>query len=177
MGRFSRLLPEFVDFHSNLTDIKANIIPHEPLDALVCFFNKTSVWADRGFDDVLASAGCIQWHERYCALVRSLEILQGHVACAGRTKFGWNRTKVGEVVTPDNVFLGNVYGLFTKPVSFWKQKRYDEKGGWGFPDMEHLNSYDVVAGQSVGFLQAHLDPMISSLAVIIETLSDVNEKK
>ena len=175
LKRFSRLLSDFVDFHSKLVDIKMNIVSHDPLDALVCFFDESSRWEDRGLENMLTSvdARCRQRHDVF---FRSLETLQGHIACAGRTRFGWNRTKVGEVVTPEQVFLGNVYGLFTKPVSFWKQRKGEEKGGWGFPGMEYLNAYDVVASQSTGFLMVHLDSMISSLSVIIEELLRMSQE-
>lgn len=171
LKRFSYLLPEFTEFHSNLVDIKVNIIPNEPLDALVYFFDETSRWSDRDLDDLFASVG-VQCRQQHLAFFHSLDILQSHIACAGRTKFGWNRTEIGEVVTPENIFLGDVFGLFTHPVSFWKKRKCEEKGGWGFPRMEHLNSYDVVANQSLVFLKAHIDSMIDALDVLIEKLDE-----
>lgn len=38
---------------------------------------------------------------------------------AGRQVYGWNRTKMGEKVTAENLYLGNVFGLFTHPIKYW----------------------------------------------------------
>lgn len=40
----------------------------------------------------------------------------------GRCYYGMNRTKPGEPVSPDQVWLGDIFGLFTKPASYWLSK-------------------------------------------------------
>ncbi len=57
--------------------------------------------------------------------VEALENLQVHVRRAGRG--GINRSKEGEEVTPDNVYLGDVYGLFTKTARFWLSQKENMK--------------------------------------------------
>ena len=81
-------------------------------------------------------------------LVKWYELLIKHIENAGRYEFGVNRTKKGEQVTLDNVFLGNIYGLHTKQASYWlnsyKEKRLSE-------DVWHnINDY-----QSKNFFESH----------------------
>ncbi|MBQ9298372.1 MAG: hypothetical protein IJ223_05025 [Clostridia bacterium] len=38
---------------------------------------------------------------------------------SGRNKYGWNRTQKGERVTMDNVYLGDIFGLFTHTARTW----------------------------------------------------------
>jgi hypothetical protein len=66
-----------------------------------------------------------------------------------------------ETVTAEKVYLGNIWGLFTHPVSFWKQGKDEKKGGWGFSNMEHLSPYDVVSNQAASFMYSHIPPMIA----------------
>lgn len=110
-------------------------LAHRPL-ALVQFFQAVSKWHDRGMEDVISTLSLFHgW--RYAAgtgyekLLPIVHLLNNHFWKAGRDLYGWNRTKPGEEVTPDNVFLGNVYGLFTKPVSFWFAAKDDPKAGAG----------------------------------------------
>lgn len=55
--------------------------------------------------------------------IEALEILQLHFNTAGRDQYGLNRTKVGEEVTFNNVFLGNVDGIWTKTAAYWLEHR------------------------------------------------------
>ena len=176
LKRFSLLLPDFIELYSVLVVIKKYVIPYEPLDALVHFLDEMSRWADKDLGDMLEFTRSAHYRKRHYIFLRSMRTLQDHISYIGRDKHGWNKTEAGERIAPDNVFLGNVCELPTQSVSFWKQKKYDEKGGWGIPDMEHLNSYDVVSNLSLDFLNAHIDPMVHSLSVIIEKLSSVNTK-
>lgn len=55
--------------------------------------------------------------------INALQILQMHVRHAGRCEFGMNRTQKGETVTPDKVYLGNLYGLWTKTADYWLSEK------------------------------------------------------
>ncbi len=134
----------------------------DTLTEIVHFFDTVSRWHDRGIGDLIAAferANCGQ----YGAALEKLRTLQKHFVNAGRNEYGWNRTKRGEVVTADKIFLGNIYGLFTHPVLFWKQKKDEKKGGWGFSGMENLNAHDVVSQQARQFMTSHAGPMIAIL--------------
>lgn len=89
---------------------------------------------------------------------RIIEVIRDHYLNAGRDEYGLNRTKKGQTVYDDYIFLGDIYGLFTKPVSFWKTCKDDKKGGWGFSskELENMNAYDVVSLQARSFIDSHL---------------------
>jgi len=55
--------------------------------------------------------------------INALQILQMHVRNAGRCEYGMNRTKKGEAVTPDKVYLGDIYGLWTKTADYWLSEK------------------------------------------------------
>src|SRR3989344_4054749 len=138
--RIAALVPEF---RSLREDLERATKTQNPLHEIVRFFDAVSRWHDReaeisgviqGFVDVNYGQ-----HDR---TIRELHAFMVHCVRAGRDAYGWNRTKWGQQVTSDVVFLGNIYGLFTHPVSFWQTQRCGKKGGWGFPEMEHLNACD-----------------------------------
>jgi hypothetical protein len=52
-------------------------------------------------------------------LVESTKTLLKHLDNAGRELYGFNRTKKGEAVTSENVYLGDVYGIWTKNAAYW----------------------------------------------------------
>jgi len=101
-----------------------------------------------------------------------LTALQIRFRNAGRDEYGMNRTKKGEVVTTNKVFLGNIYGLFTLPISDWDKCKHERKGLWkggnwdGHPDVENRNAYDVVSMQAQRFMRSHVSPMVN----LIESL-------
>jgi len=141
----------------------------EPLNEIVIFFDEVSKVHDRGIDDLVSAFKDANYNGRYNDVLEKLEILQRHLVSAGRAQYGWNRTKPGQTVTEENVFLGNIYGLFTHPVRFWKRTKDEKKGNWGYPNMESLNSYDVVSIQARDFVRNHADgmiPIIDYLALV-----------
>ncbi len=94
---------------------------------------------------------------KYNDVIKYIKEINAFIGGGGRQEYGWNRTKKGEMVTPDNVYLGNVYGLYTKTVSFWKNGKNDSKGGWGFSSIfgrkpETMNGYDTVSEQARIFM-------------------------
>lgn len=63
--------------------------------------------------------GAIHHSPDYQTMCEFNRILQN----SGREKYGWNRTKKGEAVTLDNVYLGNIFGLFTHSARTWKNSK------------------------------------------------------
>lgn len=133
-----------------------------PLTEILRFFDTVSRWHDRGIGDLIAAFEEVNYGQ-YDEVLEKLRTLQKHFENAGRCEYGWNRTKRGETVTADKVFLGNIYGLFTHPVPFWRQRKDEKKGGWGYSGMENLNAYDVVSEQAQKFMVSHAGPMIAIL--------------
>ena len=155
--RITALLPEFRQLRQTLQRASES---RDPLTEIVHFFDKVSMWHDRGISDLTATFEKINYGQ-YNEVIKKLRTLQAHFINAGREPYGWNRTKHGETVTEDNVYLGNIYGLWTKTVRFWKQRKDEKKGGWGYSGMDHLNAYDVVSEQARKFMASHTGPMIA----------------
>lgn len=147
---------ELKDLKRSLEELKGN----EGIETIVQFFSSVSrtqdALAEMKTEKIFSGEKEEAW-KGVCT----------HLGNAGRSEFGWNRTKPGETVTSENVFLGNIYGLFTRPVSDWMGGKEDPKGGWGHPGLEDKNSYDVVNEQARSFMDSHLGPMLG----YIETLS------
>ncbi len=55
--------------------------------------------------------------------IHALEVLQKHLHNAGRNKYGMNRTIQKEEVTAAKVFLGDVFGIWTYPASYWLENQ------------------------------------------------------
>lgn len=89
---------------------------------------------------------------------KSFEILKKHISNAGRNSYGWVRSERGQPVTADNVFLGDVYGIWTKPMRTFKEMPDDEWLQWVIQEY-----------QLRGFLRSHIEPMKQILADIITT--------
>lgn len=138
----------------------------DPLTEIVQFFDSMSRWHDRGIGDLTAAFEEVNYGQ-YDAVLEKLRTLQKHFENAGRCEYGWNRTKCGETVTADKVFLGNIYGLFTHPVPFWKQTKDEKKDQWKGTVWEDtlkgMNAYDVVSQQARKFMTSHTCPMIAIL--------------
>lgn len=149
------LMPALRELRANLRSVEFS---RDPLADIIRFFNFVSPWQDRGLRDVIAAFRDVNYGQ-YDDVLEKLKTLQLHFERAGRSKYGWNRTKPGETVTEDNVYLGNIFGLWTKTVRFWKERKNEPKGGWGFSGMEHLNPYDVVSEQARKYMETHIGPM------------------
>lgn len=169
MAVFFRPKNRFKEVFSELNklreELEAKVETNDPLSEIVHFFDVVSRWHDRGVNDIIIAFEKVNYGQ-YDHILEKLRALQGHFVLAGRNPFGWNRTEKEQDVTEDNVYLGNIYGLFTKTVNFWKKGKYEKKGGWGFSGMEHLNAYDVVSGQARSFMLSHTRPMIKIISEI-----------
>lgn len=130
------------------------------LVAIVPFFDFLSLYHDR-VGELTDLIDYLQQFDRRPGvkqLINELKTLKSYVCSTGRDDYGWNRTKPGEVVTEDKVFLGDIFGLFTHPVSFWRTREDEPKDAWkgglwdGYSEVKGKNSYDVVSAQARRFM-------------------------
>ena len=70
------------------------------------------------------------------------------------SSYGLVRAKSVEEMTLDNVFLGNIYGLCTKPISYWETCRTEEKSGGGFEIYSYLTVYQIMLMQYKNYLSS-----------------------
>ncbi len=145
-----------------------NLKGKEGIETVVQFFNAVSMVED-SLDPNTTSEIRSYLQSKKKEAAEKFDNLCKHLSNAGREEFGWNRTKKGEIVTGDKVYLGNISGLFTKTVDYWKGQKNEAKGGWGYGGMENLNAYDVVNNQAREFMQSHSSEMIDDISAINAT--------
>lgn len=119
--KLSAVMPELHQLREVLSRISQS---RDPFTEIVPFFNTVSVWHDRGIDDLIVAFEEVN-DGQYDEVLRKLRTLQRHFENAGRCRYGINRTKRGERVSADKLFLGGIYGTFTHPVSFWIQRKHE----------------------------------------------------
>lgn len=123
---------------------------------IVEFFNITSPWHDSGLGDIIAAFREVN-DGQYDSIIKELATLDDQFARAGRYRFGTNRTGPGEIVTAEDVWLGNIYGLFTLPVSEWSEHRRDDTFEW---NGHTVNVYDAIAKQARDYVMNHAPIMV-----------------
>ena len=87
---------------------------------------------------------------------------------------GMFRTKNIETMTEDEVFLGNIWGIFTNTVSFWN-KHSDEKilcNGFGIsPDTK---VYDLIVSQYKTLLRTNIESIEEQVEKYINDYEELN---
>lgn len=112
----------------------------------VKFFNIIASFQDNNAIDI----------EMFKDSTEDAETLAKHVSNAGRQEYGWVRAQRGEPVTLHNLYLGNVYGLWTKTAAFWQEQ--PEK------DVQQ-----IIQGQLSSFIRSHREPMIELISKVLNT--------
>ena len=111
----------FCELTTLAEQIKPLLTSDDRLRALVQFFNLTSPWQDRGgLTAITNRLQEVNWNGQHDETIAKFQELNRLFRECGRSSSGWNRTNPGDEVTEDTVFLGNVCGLFTKTISFWR---------------------------------------------------------
>ena len=164
------ILPQLKQLREGLTRVSYQM-RQEPLEQIVHFFNLTSPWHDRGLGDIIAAFEGVNYGQ-FGDIVHELRRLQGHFENAGRSLYGMNRTMYGERVTAEKVFLGNIYGLRTRPIPHWQEASARTLHTWHHfrantaMRMNGTSDHDVVARQARQFMELHVYPMIQRIAHI-----------
>lgn len=157
--KLAAIMPELIELRNFLSWVEEE----DSLYNIVRFFERTSPWHDRGLRDVIEDFTRVnygQWNE----VIAALDALEELFMYSGRSEYGWNRTKPGERVTENNVFLGDVHGLFTHPVRYWIKKKDEAKGA--HPDFPNMNAYNLVFGQAQRIIRSHARPMIDLISKV-----------
>lgn len=75
----------------------------------------------------------------------------------GPCEYGIFRTENIETMTPDQVWLGNIYGLWTQNIHFWENERFQKKSGGGWPVYDYLTPFQIVLMQYKGILTSNIE--------------------
>lgn len=87
----------------------------------------------------------------------------------GPCSYGMFRTENIETMKPEEVFLGNIYGLFTKNIPFWEARKEDNYGVNGFGIKPETKLYNIIVEQ----YRKHL---ISNIRSIVMNAKDMIDK-
>lgn len=79
----------------------------------------------------------------------------------GPCPYGIFRTLDIPSMTPEQVYLGGIWGLFTHPISFWEQHKEDKYGGNGFGIDENLSLYEIIVDQYRKLLSSNIRAMFN----------------
>ncbi|HYD18508.1 MAG TPA: hypothetical protein VEF76_08525 [Patescibacteria group bacterium] len=131
----------------------------DPIDRLVKFFNAVAPIYDQPEQLNAAVAAAQKAGSKFTETAEALRDLQVHVQQSGRDPYGWNRTEKGETVTGDNVYLGNIYGRFTKTANYW-QSSFSRDHSYADEDRQ------IIGGQAKGFVESHVPKMHKDIAKI-----------
>lgn len=74
----------------------------------------------------------------------------------GPSPYGMFRTKSIPTMKPEEVYLGDIWGLYTKNIPFWEKYKNEEKTGGGFPIFEYLTVYLIILGQYKRLLSSNV---------------------
>ncbi len=138
----------------------------------MAFFNLTSPWHDRGLHGLVAKLQQVNWRGQYDTTIEQLRKLQSLFEQSGRNPYGWNRTKPGEDVTEQNVYLGNVFGIWTLTIAKFREDQNGPKnpwkgGGWNCEHLEDKNYFDVVSDyQARPFVQKNGKAILKAIKAI-----------
>lgn len=108
-------------------------------DYAVHFFNIIAQFQDKGYN--LSALNNDKNRD-------NISVLAKHIDNAGRDKYGWVRAPKGKPVTLDNLYLGNIAGIWTFPAAKFK----------GMPDDKYVQ--DNVQAQLRNFIKSHREPMM-----------------
>ncbi|MBI3956762.1 MAG: hypothetical protein HY340_02125 [Candidatus Kerfeldbacteria bacterium] len=157
MKRLDALLPELRTILRELDRIERI---DDPCDRLIELFRTIAPWHDQS-----AVWGVAEFFRGADANdVRIYSLLAGiqtHIKRAGRDLSGMNRTRSGEWVTADVVFLGGVWGLFTHTITFWRSRRDDspiETMGLG-----EVTAYQIVCRQAADFARGRINGLRATI--------------
>jgi len=157
----AKLMPELQVLKRKLESLNqrlvAPVVPGNAADKIpliVELFALIAPWSDRGIRDLLTAFG------QSGSVPASAEYLSQHFRNAGRSQCGYNRTKPGEAVTVDNVWLGDRCGLWTKKVSYWLSRREDTSHVCYANNGQSMTVCDVIWWQAGEFMDDHIEPMI-----------------
>ncbi len=134
----------------------------DPVREIVNFFDYISVWQDQGGVQELIDTFNRAKDEQ---TLQALEALQEHIKECGREPFGMNRTQKGQRVTPHDVYLGNVWGIWTYPASEFiadKDINKDKDPRTG------LTVYETIEKQARDFMCFHADSMVKLITNLEE---------
>ena len=79
----------------------------------------------------------------------------------GPCPYGIFRTLDIPSMTPDQIYLGGIWGLFTHSIPFWEEHKNDKYGCNGFGIDENLSLYEMIVDQYRTLLSSNIRAMFN----------------
>lgn len=83
----------------------------------------------------------------------------------GPCPHGYIRTTDIPTMTPDQIYLGNRWGLTTHNIPFWEEHKGEKYGANGFGLDPELDLYEMILNQYKGFLTSNIRSMFNKARV------------
>ncbi len=105
--------------------------------------------------------------KKYENILKLLNLMSNTLNNAGRCEHGYNRTKKGEEVTLDKIYLGDVFGIWTNKASFWlaREEEMKNQGSGAIPTeasgLEFISVWYCINNyQCESFVKGHMDNLM-----------------
>lgn len=166
-GQLQKIQPQLNSLEKSLTEIQDT---SNKVEAIVKLFQVISPIQDAGGFSVLISKLQKKNRKKFATKLQALLILQKHFENAGRCKSGFNRTKTGEEVTSDKVYLGDVYGIWTKSASYWlnhqQEFEQDFREDLSKDQAKPVSTWYCINGQAGIFVRSHVEGILEQISVL-----------
>ena len=160
--------PRIEDFEAKIKAVKAKNEKKESVEALIDLFKVISPIQDAGgFDKEIEY---LRKYGKNQDILAALVALRTHFYKAGRDLYGMNRTEVDEEITSEKIFLGNIFGLWTRRASYFlSEKKELEKtfcSEASTPD-KPVSYWEIINDYQCGkFVKSHTDGILKQIAVL-----------
>jgi len=166
---FSNIQPKIQELEKEIKSIE---VMNNKVEAIARLFQVISPLQDAGgFSKELALLEKHNTKGRFDQQIEALSALQKHFSKAGRSKYGMNRTSEGEEVNAEKVYLGNVFGLWTKTAAYFLENQEELKKSLR-PDISKNKEnpvsdwYIINNYQCEGFVKSHTDGILKQIAIL-----------
>lgn len=83
--------------------------------------------------------------------------------------YGYFRAQDIQSMTPDQVYLGGIYGLSTKNIPFWESNKDERYGVNGFGIDSNIYVYDIILNQYKRHLRSNISYIYAHAKVTLPT--------
>jgi len=90
------------------------------------------------------------------------------------SQFGMFRAKSIEELNLDTLFLGNVYGLWTNPGTFWEENKEEDMSANGFGIDPNIKCYDIICRQYRNCLRNNFSSIEDEVSPFINEYEYIN---
>ena len=143
------------------------------VEAVVELFKVISPFHDKGgFEQTLFKLTERNYGQLDTAIT-ALESLQKHFKNAGRDEYGMNRTRPDEEVTAAKVYLGEVFGIWANPASYWleNQEKFEKMDSGVSPkqesNLEYISVWYCIHDYKAGsFLNSHVNGILEKIGIL-----------